>query len=329
MGYAGSRGQFGGCRLERYRWRQRDDLFGLRGEVRIRVLLIRMVSQRSCRQNARTLWVRAFLFGLAVSGQLHAARADLALAVELFETGNWDDCRREARRSCIQNPQEPHARLLDAVACLQLGLRKEESLAVLREVVGCFIQEDQADLAAVAAFELGRGEESSGRWKPAWNGFRTALLVARSPDLAVRAAAGLDRLRSLMPQLAVEDPALLQTLDAISPRIPDEIRAEIQSNREIHPSKASRPSAWVVSLYRTQIRPAIGHRCDLNPSCSEYFLQAGRRHGLLSFPMIADRLFREPSVGMEAKSTTIQNGIRRINDPLNDHDFWLKERRIP
>ncbi|MCX7819302.1 MAG: membrane protein insertion efficiency factor YidD [Kiritimatiellae bacterium] len=85
--------------------------------------------------------------------------------------------------------------------------------------------------------------------------------------------------------------------------------------------------AWlaegIVGVYRRWIRPAIGRRCSLSPSCSEYFLQAARRHGWLAFPMIADRLVREP--GVVAAGAAGPDG--RVADPLEEHDVWLGRSR--
>jgi len=74
----------------------------------------------------------------------------------------------------------------------------------------------------------------------------------------------------------------------------------------------------VVGFYREWIRPAIGSRCSLSPSCSEYFLTAARRHGWWAFPMMADRLVREPGLVSSAPDPN-----QRVSDPVDDHDWWL------
>ncbi len=89
------------------------------------------------------------------------------------------------------------------------------------------------------------------------------------------------------------------------------------------PALSSLPGRWVVSFYRTQIRPAIGHRCSLSPSCSEYFRLASERHGWLGVPLLADRLFREPGI-VERAEIPVPHGRRIMwGDPLEDHTFWL------
>jgi putative component of membrane protein insertase Oxa1/YidC/SpoIIIJ protein YidD len=92
----------------------------------------------------------------------------------------------------------------------------------------------------------------------------------------------------------------------------------------------SAPSDGVVAVYRRWIAPGIAQRCSLEPSCSQYFLEAGRRHGLLAFPLQADRFVREPAVVKEAARPVPSFGGTRCEDPVGDHDFWLTPpRRAP
>ena len=83
------------------------------------------------------------------------------------------------------------------------------------------------------------------------------------------------------------------------------------------------PGVWIVGFYRSQIRPAIGARCSLHPSCSEYFLQAVKKHGLLGFPLIGDRLVREPGVANDPGRYHEFDGKLRASDPLDEHDRFL------
>ena len=81
---------------------------------------------------------------------------------------------------------------------------------------------------------------------------------------------------------------------------------------------------WFIAFYRGQISPAIGDRCNLEPSCSEYFHQAKALHGLKAIPMAADRFFREPGVNSEKKDPVLMpSGQIRYRDPLENHDFWM------
>ncbi|NCC53856.1 MAG: membrane protein insertion efficiency factor YidD, partial [Spartobacteria bacterium] len=90
-------------------------------------------------------------------------------------------------------------------------------------------------------------------------------------------------------------------------------------------SVLSLPGAWVTRFYRTQIRPAIGDRCELHPSCSEYFRQACGKHGLLGFTIYADRGVREPDVVKYQEEPVMIDGTIKFADPLEAHDWWMKE----
>lgn len=80
----------------------------------------------------------------------------------------------------------------------------------------------------------------------------------------------------------------------------------------------------VVSFYRAFISSAIGSRCVLEPSCSQYFLDASRRHGILGIPMTTDRFIREPVESHSPRWVERPNGERRHLDPVDAHDFWMK-----
>lgn len=99
-----------------------------------------------------------------------------------------------------------------------------------------------------------------------------------------------------------------------------------------HSGKSSEPrsiGAWlargVVSFYRTFVGPAIGARCVLEPSCSRYFLEASRKHGILGLPMLADRLVREPDASAPDRPwAQTPSGQWRHPDPVADHDWWFR-----
>lgn len=80
----------------------------------------------------------------------------------------------------------------------------------------------------------------------------------------------------------------------------------------------------VVLFYRRFVGPAIGARCALEPSCSRYFLEASRRHGLLGLPMVADRFVREPVESASDRLVRRPDGSWRHSDPVSDHDWWFR-----
>ena len=89
------------------------------------------------------------------------------------------------------------------------------------------------------------------------------------------------------------------------------------------------PGAWlaagVVGFYHLFVGPAIGSRCVLEPSCSQYFLEAGRKHGIVGVPMVADRFVREPVVSASDRWVRRPDGSWRHPDPVSDHDGWFSK----
>ena len=85
------------------------------------------------------------------------------------------------------------------------------------------------------------------------------------------------------------------------------------------------PALGTIWFYRTQISPALGERCRIYPSCSEYFVRAAKKHGVLALPMIADRFVREPEIAVKREKPFVQrNGIILWGDAVDDHDWWFK-----
>lgn len=284
-----------------------------------------MEARRSSLRCARALAVRALFLLALFPGR---ARADAALARELLDAGDWAGGRREARRAALAGSDDPEIRYIEAVCLLRLGTEEAAARSALAGVIADFRARGVSDRAAAAALELGASEEAAGRWRPALEAYATALACARTPDPALRAAAGIDRLRKRDPEWSRSAPELEPVLRSLRPAIPDEAKlAPVAAGRE--PDRGFRLSGFFVSLYRTQVRPAIGDRCEMNPSCSEYFRQAGLRHGWLAFPMIGDRFFREPSVVQAADAASARDRQSRVPDPLDDHDFWHRKEPPP
>ncbi len=84
-------------------------------------------------------------------------------------------------------------------------------------------------------------------------------------------------------------------------------------------------ASCVFHFYKFAVGPALGSRCALEPSCSRYFLDASRKHGLLGIPMIADRFVREPVASASDKLVRDANGELKHPDPVSEHDWWFSE----
>ena len=89
----------------------------------------------------------------------------------------------------------------------------------------------------------------------------------------------------------------------------------------------STPIAFPIRMYQKFISSVNGERCPMTPSCSQYSLQAFRKHGnLLGWIMTCDRLLRC------GRDEVRLSEIRRINqknyshDPVRNNDFWWRDR---
>ena len=49
------------------------------------------------------------------------------------------------------------------------------------------------------------------------------------------------------------------------------------------------PLLWLIRAYQLTISPMLGNRCRFHPSCSEYSMEALRRHGLIKGLWLAVR----------------------------------------
>lgn len=151
------------------------------------------------------------------------------------------------------------------------------------------------------------------------------LAPATAGDVARILAAEL--LRDGLPRearLEARRALALNPEDAVSAAIRDSVSVPglaIMPERRGLTERAIR--LWI-GFYRAQISPALGARCSLFPSCSEYCLQAVRRHGFLGLALYGDRAVREPDVVKNADTPIVINGRIFYADPLSDHDFWLR-----
>ena len=264
-----------------------------------------------------------FFFALALAV---AAGAPLDLAAELFAEGNWAAARTEALRvqqAEASGPEADRARLLAAVSSLRLGTGPQAAKATL---AGLW-QEKSADLETrcLAAYEFGLAEWAGGGHVAVLAGLKFAYLNTRDTPLFWRAGCSLYFFLKADKRLRKLEAETWRSLQSCRDAWPLEVWRECRPRKKAGASLATLPAQWVVQLYRAQIGPAIGSRCDLQPSCSEYFRQASRAHGLLGVPIMADRFVREPAVvAAKAQPVTMPDGRIRYADPVSDHDAWLK-----
>jgi len=251
-----------------------------------------------------------------------ASAATGELAADLFAEGDWAGCRRECERVLVQRSDDEPSRLLGAVCRLRLTNDNASTLSML----GSLAQSaTNTDIRAMAAYELGRCRWLEGDSTNAFVFFRQAFVETTSQPLFLRAGYSLDLLMRDFPDLGKNDRLLFQSLDTSRVLWTPELVRECLPGDKQGGGPLSKPGKWVVAFYREMIRPAIGGRCSLEPSCSEYFKQASVKHGLLGLPIVADRFIREPSVIQAAeRPIPVKEGIRYY-DPLSDHDEWMRK----
>ncbi len=89
--------------------------------------------------------------------------------------------------------------------------------------------------------------------------------------------------------------------------------AEKQENFVLYPIK----------FYRNYISRADGHRCPMYPSCSQYCIEAFKKHGpFLGWIMCSDRLMRCGRDETKLSPPVLINGEKLSFDPVNNNDFW-------
>lgn len=249
-----------------------------------------------------------------------SAPADpLELALEMASLGDWVLARREALRVVHQHPQDERALLLAVEASLALNFEEGEALKMAEHLAH---HAAEPPVRGRARWLAGRSLWAMNRRKEAWNHFAALFKETEDSSLFLRSGCALFLLLREERKLADNDPGLVSQLATLRDKWTFELREEVRPPRR-GKNRRHTPASWIVDFYRSQISPAIGHRCSLEPSCSEYFLQASLRHGWLAVPLIGDRLVREPGVVRAAEQPVNRNGLLRYRDPVEAHTFWL------
>jgi len=88
-------------------------------------------------------------------------------------------------------------------------------------------------------------------------------------------------------------------------------------------SSRSNLGAWLVGLYRENISAVDGDRCPSMPSCSEYSVQAMKKHGFfVGWMMTVDRLIHEGKEETLVSPVVYSEGKWKIFDPVENNDYW-------
>lgn len=247
----------------------------------------------------------------------------VALAADLMEEGSWADALRESERVLNREPANQTAHFFSAAAQIRLGRNLSDALSTVEEMAG---RSDSIPVREVAALEAARLRIASGDWNRARKWLEYVFLNSSDHKLVLKSGCTLSLLLHQHPELMSGDATIQRRLLEDEPQWDAKLREECALPRPVrYWSLFALPGEAIVKFYRSCISPAIGSRCSIEPSCSQYFLEASRKHGLVAFPLIADRLIREPSVVAERRVMVTVGSRRRIADPLSDHDAWLSD----
>ena len=249
-----------------------------------------------------------------------AAAANPALMRGLYADRQWAACRTEARRVLLAAPENYEARLFLGLA--QARLESPEALPALRSLA--------ADPAAPPALRWpARYAEALLLWRQgdgdgAAAALREVFLHTADRDLFLKSGCALMLAWRAPPIPGSDLDNLAAQLQTAAPQWTPALIQTVRREMADPPRAGFQPGRYGIAFYRAQIRPAIGDRCVLTPSCSEYSRQAFKTHGFfMGIAMTTDRFIREPGVVAAAAHPVACNGRMHFADPLSDHDWWF------
>lgn len=236
------------------------------------------------------------------------------LAEELFKEQRWRECRMECLRILQSGKDNNAVRLLAAKAGIRLGGNLSEELEAIVSATGtereiqCQAYSELADLY-IRAFEPQKAVACLKRCiTHTSSGALFASATKRAGDLMKR-----------HPELLTAN----EELAAIVKTASSVWKKDSENMRPKDTPLLSHPALWVVAFYRSQIGPAIGIRCGLTPSCSQFAIDALMKHGAIGVALAGDRMVREPDVVALKAHPVVINGKIRYADTVEEHDFWI------
>ena len=91
---------------------------------------------------------------------------------------------------------------------------------------------------------------------------------------------------------------------------------EAEKNRENVP-------LYPIKFYQDYISSIDGNRCPMHPTCSQYCIDAFKKHGtFLGWIMCSDRLIRCGRDEKKLSDPVWIDGEKRSYDPVSNNDFW-------
>ena len=87
--------------------------------------------------------------------------------------------------------------------------------------------------------------------------------------------------------------------------------------------KEGTPFVYPIKIYRDYISSADGDRCPMYPTCSQYCIEAIKKHGpVMGWIMCSDRLMRCGRDETKLSAPVWINGEKHTYDPVSNNVFW-------
>ena len=96
-------------------------------------------------------------------------------------------------------------------------------------------------------------------------------------------------------------------------------------SKVLHDTEENRENAplYPIKFYQEYISSVDGNRCPMHPTCSQYCIEAFKKHGtLLGWIMCSDRLIRCGRDEKKMSDPVWIDGVKRSYDPVSNNDFW-------
>jgi len=102
--------------------------------------------------------------------------------------------------------------------------------------------------------------------------------------------------------------------------------AKIDDHSQVsHEAEENQENAllYPIKFYQNYISSVDGNRCPMHPTCSQYCIEAFKKHGtLLGWIMCSDRLIRCGRDERKLSDPVWIDGQKRSYDPVSNNDFW-------
>lgn len=268
--------------------------------------------------------VRALMLGISALSVLGGTAAAGDLAAALYAEGDWHGARAEGIRALAHDPDAVLPAMITALSALRIDPGNTEAAEELR---GLARHAEEASIRTRSSYELGRIQWAAGDLQSAYDSLKEAFSQAEKQKLFLQSAHSLDVLLLRHPDVAGEGDPVRSQVRTVRPLITPAIREASAAPARDRGGRFDQVARRFVRFYQTQISPAIGARCSMQPSCSSYCLEASHTYGLAAIPMIADRLIRETDHVNYRINPVEVNGVEKYYDPPSHHTFWFRRYR--